>query len=178
MAIDERTTLFPGVPITLGDGRQVRLTYSMESLARIEERFGGLGAVRAALAGELEGVSQFRAIIAFIAAGLLHEPDPAGAWPSVGEDPGLSRMLPVEHLQAYTDAAQRAFGNAFPGSSGEAPGPSRAARKPAGAAKRAPAKRATPAKRAAARNAAKSTTARKASSGRGASGGPSGSAAG
>lgn len=91
-----------GVPITLADGREVRLRYDMEALEAIEGAFGSLAAMQEELA---EDKKMFTALNTVIAAGLKHE--------GLSREDVVKLMDPAE-LEAYSEAMSEAFDQAFP----------------------------------------------------------------
>lgn len=101
-ATESDRILAPGVPITLTDGREVRVRYGMRALKMLEDEFGGLGAVEDVLDGNGKMIGP---IVMMLAAGLSHE--------HISADELLDLTDPAE-LASYGDAVSAAFGQAFP----------------------------------------------------------------
>jgi hypothetical protein len=92
-----------GQPITLTDGEQVTLRYTMRGLARIEDTVGPLGTIQDALGGGERPM--IRPLVALLAAGL--------------DDPRLTPealldLLDVARLSEYATAIAQALETALP----------------------------------------------------------------
>ena len=114
--------LAAGVPIVLGDGREVRLRFSNRSVKMLEDEFGSLAAMQGAL-GDTDNPDRkvIGPICTVLTAGLLHE--------GLSFDDVLDLTEP-KLLSTYSQAIATAFAQAFgtddPGAAaeGKAPSPS------------------------------------------------------
>ena len=93
----------PSVVVSLRDGSTTTFQVTMFTLARIEDEFGSLDAMREALSGEGDA-KMFRSLGKVF--GLLMEPERTA-------DEAL-KLLDVQRLDDYTGAMERAFELAFP----------------------------------------------------------------
>jgi hypothetical protein len=96
-----------GHPITLADGREIRVRFGMGALVAIEERFGSLKAVEEQLKSLDVNARVFGPILDLLMAGIIHT--------------GITReellndeLLDPEQLTEYAQAVGRAFAEAFP----------------------------------------------------------------
>lgn len=97
-----------GKPFTLNNNRTVHVRYSMKSLLRLEEVFGGLGNINI----DTDGKSpMIRPMFDLLAAGLLHEHDGTGA-PLTSER--LADLIEPLDFQAVSQVAGQALAEAFP----------------------------------------------------------------
>jgi hypothetical protein len=93
----------PVVPVRLADGTETTFAVTMLTLARIEDEFGSIDAMRELLAAGAEA-AMFRNLGRVF--GLLMQPERTA-------DEALA-LLDVQQLDTYTDAMSRAFDLAFP----------------------------------------------------------------
>lgn len=75
MTTDSDRILAAGVPLTLADGREVRVRYSMRSLKEMEDRYGSLEEPLRLVHGLFSGTTkrQVTTLVPMLAFGLLHE---------------------------------------------------------------------------------------------------------
>lgn len=101
--------LAAGVALTLADGRDVRVKYSMRSLKALEDTFGSIEAAHRALLGLLGPAATNRKIVGtivpWLAAGLLHEGIAEAA---------LWDLVRIEDLGRYLDVVFAGVDEAFP----------------------------------------------------------------
>jgi hypothetical protein len=102
--VDARALRAAGVPITLLDGREVRLIFDLDAIAQIEDDFGSLGGMQDALLRiEKEGANAqfFRPVLQMMRAALLHDPTARGAQ--------FDTALVGDYYKAVMKATQIAF---------------------------------------------------------------------
>lgn len=104
-----------GQPITLNNDRIVRVRYSMKSLLRLEDVFGGLGNINIDTDGKTPMIGP---MFNLLAAGLLHEHDGNGA-PLTADR--LADLIDPLDFQAVSEVAGKALAEAFPTLPVEAP---------------------------------------------------------
>jgi hypothetical protein len=103
--VSARALRAAGVPITLLDGRQVRLLFDLDAIAECEERFGSIGGMQDALKRiKSEGVSTqfFRPVLQMMRAALSHDPTARNA------------LFDTAAIAEYFEAVMKAFQLAFP----------------------------------------------------------------
>lgn len=100
-----------GLPITLVDGREVRLRYGFKALLALEDRFGGIGKVQGAVSSDLSG-PVFGPMLDLLCAGLLDEHDGTGA--PLSDRERLADLLDPALFQDYITVAGKAMEEAFP----------------------------------------------------------------
>lgn len=109
-----------GYPITLTDGREVRLRFGMAAILQLEEDFGSLGAVQEALKNLTPQGRVFGPVVDLLAAGLSHHGITRAEL--IGGD-----LLALDGLEHYAEQLGRAFAEAFPsmkvGGQGNVQGP-------------------------------------------------------
>lgn len=111
MKFDSDKILAAGVPVTLADGQEVRIHYTLRSMKLIEDRYGSIDAfARAASAmdapeGETPQGKVFETISTLIYAGLLHL--------RASEDDILDALDPSK-LMEYVEASMTAFTRSMP----------------------------------------------------------------
>lgn len=103
MATTGQRLLAQGAPLTLTDGRMVNVRYDMRALVLIEQHFGST----TAMAVELSDPTgrKFTALVHALACGLTHE----------GLDyDALLDLLHPSQVDAYDEAMEKAWDEAFP----------------------------------------------------------------
>lgn len=100
---------YEGEPLTLTNGREVRIKYGMRGLLRLEEEFGGLGNIGEVVRGQ--GGRVLASTMTLLACGLLGEHDGSGA-PLTADR--LADLLDPTRFHDYGNAAGRALSAAFP----------------------------------------------------------------
>lgn len=93
-----------GVPITLLDGREVRLIFDLDAMAQIEEDFGSLGGMQDTLIRiEKEGAHSafFLPVLKMMRAALLHDPS--------ARDARFDTALVGDYFKAVMSATRLAF---------------------------------------------------------------------
>lgn len=107
-ATDSDRILAAGVPLTLADGREVRVRYSMRSLKEMEDRYGSLEEPLRLVHGLFDGSTKrhITTLVPMLAFGLLHEE-------GITED-GLYDLTDTTRRVEYLKVISDAIGEALP----------------------------------------------------------------
>lgn len=108
MTTESDRILAAGIPLTLADGREVRVRYSMRSLKRMEDHYGSTEAPLRLAQGLFDGSTkcQFTTIVSLLAFGLLHEE-------GLTED-ALDDLTEPRRRHEYVSIVADAIGEALP----------------------------------------------------------------
>lgn len=109
MPSDSDRLLAAGAPITLIDGREVRLRYGMRAMKNLEDELGSIEAVHEAVNGTGK---KFGPLVTVIYCGLSHE--------QIEQD-DLFDLLDTRRLEEYSEAIGAAFHEAFPAAQQDPP---------------------------------------------------------
>jgi hypothetical protein len=116
--VEARALRAQGVPVTLLDGREVRLVFDLDAIAQIEDDFGSLGGMQDALERiEKQGASAqfFRPVLKMMRAALLHDESAADAM--------FDTALIGDYYRAVMKATQLAFPKGPRANAAQAPTP-------------------------------------------------------
>jgi hypothetical protein len=105
---DSERLLAEGTEVTLLNGRKARLRYGMRAIKILEDEFGSVSAIQDHMETDEEGNATgkvFTALWALLRAGLLDEKL---------SDEELDQLVDPTQVQAYMNAVEKAFTQAFP----------------------------------------------------------------
>jgi hypothetical protein len=109
---DSDRILAEGAPITLSDGRAVRLKYGMRALKRLEDTYGSTIAIDTAVQDVLNAKGKLLTTLStLMLAGLMHEP-PLNGEGTLTED-AIEELFDLKRVGEYALAVSNAFQQAF-----------------------------------------------------------------